>query len=157
MACQPLRGARVSRGSVHRRSARANTTARPGGANTSAGDYSSGMLAATMATPRKTTPKTPATASARPSTRRKAPAPAPARADGRVKSALTLAAEEGARAAKRELLLRTLDANDWNFAATARALGLTGTPAVIRALNEVAPDEYERAKRDGRVAPGKRN
>ena len=87
----------------------------------------------------------------------KPPAPAPARADGRVKSALTMAAEEGARAAKRDLLLRTLDANGWNFAATARALDVAGTPAIIRALNDVAPDEYNRAKRDGRVAPGKRN
>lgn len=106
----------------------------------------------TMATPRKTT-KT-STEQKPPA---KAPAPAPARADGRVKSKLTLAAEEGARAAKRDLLLRTLVANGWNFAATARALDLAGTPSVIRALTEVAPDEYDRAKHDGRVAPGKRN
>lgn len=118
------------------------------------------MLAATMATPRKTTTtKARAKASERPAGRRKpggAPAPAPARADGRVKSKLTLAAEEAARAAKRELLLRELEAHDWNFAATARALDVAGTPAIIRALNEVAPDAYEQAKRDGKVKSGPR-
>ena len=101
------------------------------------------MLHATMASPRKTP--------------RKAPAPAPARADGRGKSALTLAGETASREAKRELLLKTLEANDWNLSATARALELSGTPAVIRALNDVAPDAYERATRDARIKSGPRN
>ncbi len=87
----------------------------------------------------------------------KKPAVKQTRADGRVKSKLTIAAEEAALAAKRGLLLSTLNANNWNFARTAEALDLPGTPGVIRALKESAPDEYERARKDGRVAPGKRN
>lgn len=83
-------------------------------------------------------------------------APKLTRADGRVKSKLTLAGEEGALRAKRDLLLITLDANGWNLSATARDLDMSTAGAVIRALNELAPDEYERAKRDGRVSPGKR-
>lgn len=88
--------------------------------------------------------------------RGKAPTPKPTRADGRPKSKLTLAGEEGALRAKRELLLSTLAANSWNLSATARDLDMLTAGAVIRALNELAPDEYERAKQDGRVAPGKR-
>lgn len=84
------------------------------------------------------------------------PAPKPTRADGRAKSKLTLAGEEGALRAKRELLLKTLDDNGWNLSATARELEMATAGAVIRALNELAPDDYDRAKRDGRVSPGKR-
>lgn len=113
------------------------------------------MLAATMAAPRKTTPKTPATASARPSTRRKAPAPAPARADGRVKSALTLAREAAALEAGRALLLQSLKANDWHLSATAEALGMSGASAVIRAVREHGLEaEYEAAKTAGKIVPG---
>lgn len=109
-----------------------------------------------MQTAMATTKKAPTRAKPRNSSA-KAPAPKPTRADGRPKSKLTLAGEEGAIRAKRELLLKTLDATGWNFSATAGALEMSGTPAVIRALTEVAPDEYERAKKDGRVSQGKRN
>jgi len=79
----------------------------------------------------------------------------PKKSEGRPMSVLTEAGEKGRIAAVRKLLLETLKANNWNLTATAEALG-TKRPGIIRALNEAAPDEYARAKADGRVSPGNR-
>lgn len=71
----------------------------------------------------------------------------------------SLYAQEGdaaRRKAQRKLLLRTLNQHDWNLRACAMALGLSGTPGVVRALKEVAPDEYATAKAEGRIKPGVR-
>lgn len=64
--------------------------------------------------------------------------------------------DDARRDAQRKLLLRTLRAQGWNLRASAVALGLSGTPGVVRALKEVAPDEYTAAKADGRIKPGVR-
>lgn len=97
------------------------------------------MLCAPMASPKKTTKK--------PSTK------AATKTKG-----LTFA-EAGRRAAKaaqRELLLKTLDELNWNLTKTADALAMGARGNVIRALRELAPEEYERAKADERVKPGVR-
>ena len=74
-------------------------------------------------------------------------APKPTRKDGRVKSKLTLAAEAGALRAKRELLLSTLNACDWNLSETARQLAMPGASQVIRAITDAQlTAEYEAAK-----------
>lgn len=79
--------------------------------------------------------------------RTKPPAPKPTREDGRVKSKLTLAAEAAALKAKRELLLSTLDACDWNLSETARQLGMPGASQVIRAINDTSlTAEYDTAR-----------
>lgn len=63
---------------------------------------------------------------------------------------------EASRAAQRAALLAALAARSWNLSAVARELKITDTSAVIRALKSLAPDEYEAAKKDGRIAPGRR-
>lgn len=68
-------------------------------------------------------------------------------------------AEIGRRAAKdaqRKALLDALVANDWNLTRTAEALLVHGTGNLIRMLKDLAPDEYEAAKADGRISPANR-
>lgn len=72
-------------------------------------------------------------------------------------SAYALAGDEGRRAAQRALLERVLAEHDWNMAHAAAALGLSGSPGVIRALKNVAPDLYEAARADGRIRAGARS
>jgi len=64
--------------------------------------------------------------------------------------------DDARREAQRKLLLRALKTHGWNLRASAEALGLSGTPGVVRALKDVAPDEYTAAKADGRIQPGVR-
>ncbi|MDB4930079.1 MAG: hypothetical protein JWM10_2563 [Myxococcaceae bacterium] len=105
------------------------------------------MLAATMATTRK--PTKPATKpSGRPSTRRKATAAPP--------KTFAEVGREAAREAQRKVLLESWKAHDWNMTATAEALGMGDGTAVIRALKALAPEEYDAAKKDGRVSPANR-
>jgi len=148
MACQPLRGARVSR--VHRgaRQEQLAALAAGGDAIATGRDYSSGMLAATMATTRKPT-KTTTKPSGRPSTRRKPIAAAPPKTFAEV-------GREAAREAQRKVLLEAWEAHAWNMTATAEALSMGDGTAVIRALKALAPEEYEAAKKDGRISPANR-
>lgn len=75
----------------------------------------------------------------------------------------SLYAQVGEDARKREqkkLLLKTLRENGWNLRATGEALGMgtgaTASVGVIRALNDVAPEEYAKAQADEKIVPGKR-
>lgn len=87
--------------------------------------------------------------------RSKKPAKKP---EGRKKSKLTQAGEEGARAAKRALLKKTLEALDWNLSATAEELEMGDASAVIRAIRDCGLEEaYEAAKERGDIARGKRS
>lgn len=87
----------------------------------------------TMATPKKTKPK------------------------GRPRSVLTETGDRAARDAKRTLLLATLQTNEWNLTAAARALRMTGAPDVIRAIKDLGlENEYEAARKRGDVSPGNR-
>lgn len=80
-------------------------------------------------------------------TRSTVPTPKPARKDGRVKSRLTLVAEAAAIAAKRELLLSTLNNCDWNLSAAARELGMPGASQVIRAIHDTGlMKQYDAAR-----------
>lgn len=72
------------------------------------------------------------------------------------KPTFTEVGNEAKAKAQRAYLLEELDAQNWNLTKTAEALGMGGRAAVIRALNDLAPEEYERAKNDGRVRPGVR-
>lgn len=75
--------------------------------------------------------------------------------EGRKKSKLTLAREEGSRLAGRTLLLGTCEATGWNLARVAEVLGLASNADVIRALNELAPEEYARAQDEGLIKKGR--
>lgn len=97
------------------------------------------MLDAAMPAPKK-------------STRTKIVAP-----EGRKQSKLTLAGDEASRLARRTLLITTLGACGWNLARTAAALDLASGADVIRALRDLAPEEYENARADGRIAPGRKS
>lgn len=79
--------------------------------------------------------------------------PAPKKAD---RSKYAAAGEDARRAAQRKLLLATLKAHGWNLAHAAEDLGLSGSAGVIRALKDVAPEEYEAARGDGRIRAGAR-
>lgn len=74
----------------------------------------------------------------------------------RKKSVLTQVGDEAKAKAQRDLLLKTLKANDWNLTATAEALEMGAIAAVIRALNDLAPDEYEKARKDGLISHANR-
>lgn len=87
-----------------------------------------------MAAPKKTTKKAPA----------------------RARSLYAQTGDDARREAQRKLLLKTLKEQDWNLTATAEALGMAGSSAVIKALRDVAPDEYEKARDDRRVSQGNR-
>lgn len=89
--------------------------------------------------PKATAPKAPAT---------KAPKREP--------SLYAQTGDEARRKAQRKLLLATLRAHGWNLRGAAEPLGLSGSPGVIRALKDVAPEEYAAAKADGRIQPGVR-
>ncbi len=84
---------------------------------------------------------------------RKKPAPG-AKEVPRV-SVLSEVGDEARRKAVREALLKALRATDWNLTAAGESLRMD-RQNVIRALKEFAPDEYAKAKADGRVVPGKR-
>lgn len=58
------------------------------------------------------------------------------------------------RAAQRKLLLRTLRETRWSLREAADALGLSGSAGVVRALKDVAPEEYAAARADGRIKAG---
>ncbi len=106
------------------------------------------MLAATMATTRKPT-KTTTKPCARPSTRRKPVAAPPPKTFAEV-------GREAAREAQRKVLLEALDAHAWNMTVTAEALGMGTGANVTRAVKQLAPEEYEAAKADGRISPANR-
>jgi len=77
---------------------------------------------------------------------------------GRKKSRLTLAAEEAARLAKRNLLAETIAALGWNLSAIARHLEMAGASDVIRALKEAGLEaEYLAAKARGDIVQGRRD
>lgn len=59
-----------------------------------------------------------------------------------------------AREAQRSALLAELNANGWNLRAAAEALQMGDASAVIRALKNIAPAEYEASKGAGVVRPG---
>lgn len=97
------------------------------------------------------------------STKTKKPAKSPkkpAKPEERKKSLFTRVGEEAKAKAQRELLLKTLKAHDWNLTRTGEALemgtGAGAGTAVIRALKELAPEEYKRAKADGSISPANR-
>lgn len=73
-------------------------------------------------------------------------------AAGRKKSKLTLAREEAAQLAGRTLLLGTCEALKWNLTRVAETLDMATPSDVIRALKELAPDEYEAAQKRGDIA-----
>lgn len=72
--------------------------------------------------------------------------------EGRKKSKLTAAREEASRLAGRTMLLATCDALKWNLTRVAEALELATPSDVIRALKELAPEEYAAAQERGDVA-----
>lgn len=71
-------------------------------------------------------------------------------------SRLSAAGEEASRLARRTLLLTTCETVQWDLSAVARALELTTSADVIRALRELAPSEYEEAKLSGKIKRGRR-
>lgn len=75
--------------------------------------------------------------------------------EGRKKSKLTLAREEGSRLAGRTLLLGTCEATGWNLSRVAEVLELASNADVIRALNELAPEEYVKAQEAGLIKKGR--
>lgn len=110
------------------------------------------MLSTTMPTPKKP---------ARPARKKSATATQGRRAQGtetggRRKSALTRIGDEAKRDAMRKALLKSLRENDWNLTVTAEAMEMASNVSVIQALQDLAPEEYEAAKADGRISPGKR-
>lgn len=98
-------------------------------------------------------PSKPATkpAATKPTPRAKAPAKPKRR---RKPSLYALAGEKGRRAYQRDLLLASLEEHGWRFPAVAKALGIAGSSAVSRALDDVAPDEAKAARKDGRIKQG---
>lgn len=72
--------------------------------------------------------------------------------EGRKKSKLTMIGDEAAAVAKRGALLSACDAHGWNLTRVAETLGMVGAPDVIRALKELAPEEYAAARVRGDVA-----
>lgn len=99
-----------------------------------------------MAAPKKSTAKKPT---------RKNPAD-----DERKRSAFAEIGRAAAKEAQRKALLGALKSNGWNLTAAGETLemgaGAAAGTAVIRALKELAPDEYENARNDGRISQGNR-
>ena len=62
--------------------------------------------------------------------------------------------DDARREAQRKLLLSTLRKTRWSLRAAADALGLSGSAGVVRALKDVAPEEYAAARADGRIKAG---
>lgn len=73
----------------------------------------------------------------------------------RKQSLFTRVGEEAKAKAQRELLLKTLTERRWNLTATAKALELFPA-ALIRALRELAPEEYQTARASGVVRLGRK-
>ena len=71
---------------------------------------------------------------------------------GRKLSRLTIAGDEASRLARRTMLLATCAAVKWNLTRAAEALDLATPSDVIRALKDLAPEEYEAARERGDVA-----
>lgn len=71
-------------------------------------------------------------------------------------SKLSAVGDEASKSARRALLLATLDALKWDMTRVASALELATNADVIRALKELAPDEYAEAQNDGRIQRGRR-
>lgn len=63
--------------------------------------------------------------------------------------------ERGRREAQRKLMLEVIAEVGWNLHAIGRKLGIKA-PNVIAALQDVAPLEYESAKRGGLISKGSR-
>ena len=76
---------------------------------------------------------------------------------GRKKSKLTQAREDASRLAGRSVLLASCEALKWNLTRVAEVLEMATQADVIRALKELAPEEYEAARQRGDVAPGRRS
>lgn len=81
----------------------------------------------------------------------KKPGKKPAAKGPRKTSKLTRAGDDAARLAKRTILLTTCEALRWNLSRVAEALELTTAADVIRALKELAPEEYEAAQVRGDI------
>jgi transcriptional regulator with GAF, ATPase, and Fis domain len=80
----------------------------------------------------------------------------PATEGRRKKSKLTQVGDEAKRDAMRKALLVELKRQNWNLTHTATALELMTPSAVIRAIHELGlDDEYEGARAEGKVAPGR--
>jgi hypothetical protein len=73
----------------------------------------------------------------------------------KAKRSLADIGKAAARRAQRDALLAELEAQEWNLTATAEVFGMAG-PNVIRALKDLAPDEYEKARKHGRISPANR-
>ena len=74
--------------------------------------------------------------------------------EGRKKSKLVQIGDAAKAEAMRKALLDALKQHEWNLSRTARELEMNNASAVIRALKELAPGEYERARERGDVAFG---
>lgn len=72
--------------------------------------------------------------------------------EGRKTSKLTRAGDDASRLTRRTLLLTTCETLAWNLTRVAEALELATASDVIRALKELAPEEYEAARTRGDVA-----
>ena len=88
---------------------------------------------------------------------RGAKAPKTSEAEGRRKNRLAQHGDEAARLAKRQLLLTTAEACDWNLARVAEIFEMTSTSDVLRAFKELDLEtELDAARERGDVAPGRR-
>lgn len=85
---------------------------------------------------------------------KKAPKKPTVKAPGRKLSKLALAGNEASRLARRTMLLATCEAVKWNLTRVAEVLDLATPSDVIRALKELAPNEYEAAQERGDVRRG---
>lgn len=74
---------------------------------------------------------------------------------GRKLSRLSTVGDEASKSARRALLLTTCEIVSWDLSAAARALELATSADVIRALRELAPDEYEAARESGKIRRGR--
>lgn len=98
-----------------------------------------------MATTKKTSPRG-----------ARKPSAKPVEPEGRKKSLFTRIGDEAKAKAQRDVLLKTLRANDWNLTHTAVALELPGPSQVIRAIRDLELEgEYEAAKSRGAVGRGR--
>jgi hypothetical protein len=58
---------------------------------------------------------------------------------------------EAGNAARKALLLATLEEHDWNLTRAAIALGISGPSNTSRELKKFAPKEYAKARKEGRI------
>ena len=121
-------------------------------ANLPSRGYPSRMLA-TMAAPKKSpTTKKPAATTGRRGSDALPSHRTTAVPKERKKSKLTAAREEASRLAGRTVLLATCEALKWNLTRVAETLEMATGADVIRALKELAPEEYEAAQQRGDIA-----